>query len=318
MSCPNDVSRGGLYLYDFSDNSFERVFETECMGVYPFKRGYIVGSRSIYWKEELGPQIPHSLIYLDQDFRVRHEFPLSGFGIGDIHDVVYREGRLWVVDTWANRIVGFTTNDEIDALSTTSSIASLTAPELQWVDPVAKESDASHVNGLCFLGSRMLVSVFGRYATHRGYEARNQASGCLLEITGHLQPFGTNWPCAQPIVICQGLADPHSLVSYKGSFYFIESGAGRIIKDWHTVARIDEGYARGLLVQDNLVLVGISNSRHRTSSKKISECAKILVLDSTSWTVMKSVKIPASEVYTFLALPDGLPSIDENTSSSKA
>ncbi|MFZ1009091.1 MAG: DUF4915 domain-containing protein, partial [Candidatus Sulfotelmatobacter sp.] len=228
---------------------------------------YIVASQSSViknpgWVVPANGWIPHSLVCLDLALNLVSEGPVEPLGMGDLHDILVHEGKLWAVDTKSNRVVGFEVRRSASSASVQFGASRWLVPVVQWQDPAARDEDATHVNSICAHDGRLLVSVFGRYSTRRAYDARGLNDGCILDITDHLSPFGSSTTSAPPPRIRTGLADPHSLISHEADLYFTEARRGRVVKDFETLAEFTGTYVRGLLIENGTIFVGCSSSRH--------------------------------------------------------
>ena len=107
VSCTNDREGGGLYLCDTQQASIERRYNTQCMGLSKSGSFYVVASQSLGLEnfspssegQGIARHVPHSIVCLDEEFRVASEAPVSHLGMGDLHDVILVDDEVWVADT---------------------------------------------------------------------------------------------------------------------------------------------------------------------------------------------------------------------------
>lgn len=305
ITCTNDNSGGGLYLWSRSQRALSRKYSRISAGIAILRGMYVVASRSlhstlpwweVYGRVRVGPFFPHSLVCLDKWFNIISEAPVAQLGMGDLHDVVVTDDLLWVVDTVGNRVVGFEIVHPVSDSELPFGDSSSIRPVLAWRDPVAEQPDASHINSLCVHNERFLVSVFGRFSTYRGYELRGE-EGCILDITDRIAPYGSEHPNEAPEVLYSGIADPHSLCSHGGDLYYIESRRSRVMRNGETLVQFEAGYLRGLMVLGESLLIGRSSSRH--SFEEGRDGCEIYEVSLRTGDLRDMISVPSKEIYTF-------------------
>ena len=187
----------------------------------------------------------------------------------DLHDLLWNDGRVFVVCTQTNSLVEF--NAE-------------TFAELRnWRLP--GEPDSQHVNSICLHEGRILATRFGRFSAHRGYKGRTRGAGEVFDVeTGE--------------VVIGGLSQPHSLTSHEGRLWLCDSEAHvvRVYRNFNAEAEYAfEGYVRGLAFGDTHLYVGLSRSRNVEASAPAS--AAIVVVDRSDMRAVGQVGLPVNEVY---------------------
>lgn len=211
--------------------------------------------------------------------RVARDGALDAFAEGgtalDVHDLAWRDGETLVVATGLNAVVRYRDGRETG----------------RWT-PVAGEPDACHINSIAFHGGRWLASVFGRFAQHRGYKGNTAGAGEVID------------PASGDTVL-RGLSQPHSLVSAGAHLWLCDSEAGAVRcfdAAFAEVATIELGrYVRGLLVLDDMLVVGVSRSRNAEVGSA-DDCARLLFLDHQGREVAPPLPLPANEIYDILPL----------------
>lgn len=209
---------------------------------------------------------------------------LRGFAPGgtalDVHDIVWHEGEAWLVATGPNAVLRHDAEGR----------------EIGRFTPVPGEPDACHLNSLVHHGGRWLASIFGRFTRHRGYKGATAGAGEVVDIeTGE--------------TVLRGLSQPHSLVSAADRLWLCDSEAGVVRcydRDFHEVAtlRLDR-YVRGLLVLDDVLVVGTSRSRNVDPERLPDDGAHLLFLDHAGHEVAPPLLLPVNEVYDIIAVDAG-------------
>lgn len=188
----------------------------------------------------------------------------------DLHDLLWTQDGLYVVCTKINAVV------LLDA---------------QWKEvrrwTVAGEPDSVHLNSVALVDGRPVASIFGRFATYRGYKEGTRSAGCVIDLE-------------TDETLVQGLSQPHSLRVVDKQLWLCDSEAHRlcIYEDGKLAMERDcGGYARGLLVDDDVVYVGLSASRHGGGGQSSAE---VLVLERGSLRELDRIVLDAPEIYDIL------------------
>ena len=208
---------------------------------------------------------------------------LQGFAPGDtafdVHDVAWSAEGALVVATGENAVVRYGADWREAG---------------RWT-PAPGEPDACHLNSITFHGGRWLASMFGRFSSHREYKGRTAGAGEVVDL-------------ASGDTVVRGLSQPHTLVSAAGRLWLCDSEAGAIRcydEGFTEVATIRlDCYVRGLLVLDDLLVVGSSRSRNAEVGTTAGG-ARLLFLDHEGREVAAPVSLPVNEVYDILALAPG-------------
>ena len=194
----------------------------------------------------------------------------------DLHDLHWIDGALHVVCTMTNSVV---------------RLGPDLAEEHRWQLP--GEPDSVHVNSLVLHEGRLLASIFGWFDAHRGYKGRTRGAGRVIDLETRDD-------------VVTGLSQPHSLRSHGGRLWVCDSEAGvlRAYEDGReVVARELGGYARGLLLDDGFVRVGLSRGRYDSSAGAFPTGA-VLVLEAGTLREVERFAIDAPEVYDILGLEE--------------
>ena len=187
----------------------------------------------------------------------------------DLHDVLWHDGRLYVVATQTNTVL------ELDAQ---------TYAELRrWTLP--GEPDSQHLNSVCIHGGRTLASRFGRFDVHRGYKGATRGAGEVVDLeTGE--------------IVIAGLSQPHTLRSFDGLLWLCDSEAHavRAYRDFEVAVDVGfDGYTRGLAFGPGHVYVGLSRSRNDPADGV--DTARIAMLERGSWREAARIVLPTNEIY---------------------
>jgi uncharacterized protein (TIGR03032 family) len=166
---------------------------------------------------------------------------------GDMHghEMEWAGRELWVVNT---------------LFSCLCTIAGSHSFVPQWkprfITALAAE-DRCHLNGLALENGRpRFATCLAETDTPQGWRADKSARGCVIDV-----------PSGQPVL--RELSFPHSPRMHDGRLWFLESGAGRLVRvdpdgRMETVAELP-GYARGLCFHGAYAFVGLSKIRESSS-----------------------------------------------------
>lgn len=200
----------------------------------------------------------------------------------DLHDALWHDGALYLVATQTNTVSAF----------------DLELKETQrWV--FEGEADSQHLNSICVHDGRLLASRFGDFRQHRGYKGRTRGTGQVIDVRSGQ-------------VVIEGLSQPHSLRSHAGLLWLCDSETHRVLafRDGAQVQELQlDGYARGLLVSGDRMLVGLSRSRNVDSAGVGNAC--VVELAGAAWRETARVQLPAAEVYELAPCPAQLPDLSQ-------
>lgn len=208
---------------------------------------------------------------------------LSAFATGgtalDVHDLAWDGVETLVVATGENAVLRFG-RDGTEAG--------------RWT-PVPGDPDSCHINSLVRHQGRWLASMFGRFTRHRDYKGRTAGAGEVVDVeTGE--------------TVVHGLSQPHSLVSADGRLWLCDSEAGTVRcfdGQLQPSAVVDiGGYARGLLVREGLLVVGVSRSRNAEVGARAGG-ARLRFLDHAGHDVAPEVMLPVNEIYDIVEVEAG-------------
>lgn len=187
----------------------------------------------------------------------------------DLHDVLWHDGRLYVVATQINTVF------ELDA-DTYAELRRWTLPG---------EPDSQHLNSICIHAGQILASRFGRFTGHRGYTGSTRGAGEVIDLeTGE--------------IVVSGLSQPHSLRSFDGLLWVCDSEAHalRAYRDFKLEVEVPlDGYARGLAFGPAHAYVGLSRSRNDSAHGVGKAC--IVALERSNWRSVARVVLPTDEIY---------------------
>ncbi|MGX7681467.1 DUF4915 domain-containing protein [Jatrophihabitans sp. DSM 45814] len=181
--------------------------------------------------------------------------------------------------------------DEIIVVSThTDSVLWLdeTGREIRRWSPAALggRGDNWHLNGLCRMGERVLVSCFGRFDRHRGWSAPGARDGAGIVFD----------PVTSEVVL-SGLSAPHDPV-WLGDGWLVCNSMTRELWSLDPAgdvrAQVDlGGWTRGIEVDDEFIYVGVGV--HRDTDPAVR--ARIAVLDRHTLMELNAFELPGREVF---------------------
>lgn len=155
--------------------------------------------------------------------------------------------------------------------------------------------DAWHLNNVLVHEGRVLASAFGRFATHRGWNAPGARSraGIVFDVESGAD-------------VITGLTCPHDPLFLDGRWLVCDSGTAalwRIGPDGRPDRQVDlGGWTRGLTYDDAHVYAGVSANRlsDRTGT------AEIVVLDRATLVERGRLALPCREVFALVWVPPAL------------
>lgn len=192
--------------------------------------------------------------------------------LADAHGIAWSgDGRLYAASTALNRVLIL---DEAGMVRDT------------WVAP--GEGDAWHLNCLSAHGDGVVVSAFGEFTEHMGWQAAVRAR----ERTGIVVDLATR------TVLLRGLCAPHDPVRLSdGTWLVNDSGAGETLHltgAGAVLRRAELGaWTRGLAIDERYAYVGLSTRRHTDSG----ETAAIAVLRRDDLAEVTRWPVDSAEVF---------------------
>lgn len=196
----------------------------------------------------------------------------SQLGLDDVHDVLVRGDRVYVVSTGTNEVVEFDLNFRERSRRRFSE-----AP------------DSWHLNCLGVSPEgRFYFSAFGCFGTTRGYKGVDSGTGFIRDLRNDE-------------VLIGGLTQPHNLLfEDSGQYLFADSGSKSICRaraGGAVMRRNVDGYPRGLAVHADVLYVGLSCSRNVVLGQSDIRSATLLALRRDTLDEIGRVALPANEIY---------------------
>ena len=199
----------------------------------------------------------------------------------DIHDLFYADDKIYVACTELNGVL------ELDENFRETN---------HWFFP--GEPDSVHLNCLCMYKGRLLASVFGNFATHRGYKGNTSGCGEVRDVLSGK-------------TLISGLSQPHTLRVVGDDIVLCNSESGEILiyRDNACIRRIQiGGYVRGLAIGSNYFYVGVSLSRNINLDAVFDGgTAEVVVVEISSGTIKDRIPVPTREIYDIHVLDADLP-----------
>jgi uncharacterized protein (TIGR03032 family) len=216
----------------------------QAMGLTRTPTGIAVGTSNAIWSlpasREIAPLVrpegEHDIAFLARSSHLTG--PLM------VHDLVFGDNRLWVVNTLFN------------CLATIEGNWSFVP---QWKPPFISQlavGDRCHLNGLAFQEDGQTpayVTTLGETDTEQGWRENKAAGGCLVEVSSGK-------------VLLRGLSMPHSPRLYRGNLYLLNSGYGHLNRYVPGAERPEvlaalPGFTRGLDFWADHAFIGLSRIR---------------------------------------------------------
>lgn len=163
----------------------------------------------------------------------------------DGHSIVLKDNNLYVVSTG---------NDSVIKYNYDQKNLKFDKPEILWKPNDSEgRNDTHHLNSLYSNKDKLFISGFGLKKGERWSSAKN---GYIFEIVGQRKEI-------------VNIFHPHSVFVYENEIYYTESSTRSIKRNNKTLIKLDQGYTRGLHVEMNLVIIGLSSGRKNSKSTGI-------------------------------------------------
>jgi Domain of unknown function (DUF4915) len=186
-------------------------------------------------------------------------------GLRDVHELAWDRELLACVSTLANEVLWVDGHGRVVR---------------RWAAPGA--GDCWHLSGITSAGASVLVTVFGRFGSHREWaEADRAGAGFVVEL-----PSGR--------VVARGFSSPHSPRLVDGRLAVCDSGRGELVAGSRRVQL--GGWTRGLAVTDTELVVGVS-ARRGTAGQ-----AHLAMLRRSDLGISRRVRLPVREVFDVVEL----------------
>ncbi len=276
---------------------FERTFE-RCMGLCASADSRTLWMSSLYQLWRFENALPDGAATPDGHDRLF--VPQCAWTTGDVdaHDIA--------LDADARPIFVNTLFSCLAAPGETHSFRVVWKPP--FISKLAAE-DRCHLNGLAMEdGAPRFVTAVSASDLHEGWREHRRAGGIVVDV-------------ASGEIVARGLSMPHSPRVVGGRLFVLNSGAGEFGEVDVASGKFETicfcpGYARGLAVQGNFAVIGLSTCReNRTFSglplddalaqKNATPRCGLLVVDLRSGDVVHSLTIEGvvRELYDVAALP---------------
>jgi acetolactate synthase-1/2/3 large subunit len=187
----------------------------------------------------------------------------------DAHDVLWHDDAYAIASTMTNSILWVSPGGAV---------------QRRWVAP--GDRDAWHLNSLVLADGELYASAFGRFATHRGWNAPGASAGA--GIVFHVES-GRD--------VVTGLDCPHDPRPLDGGWLVCDSKPGELVLAEGAARRrlALGGWTRGLAVSDEHLYVGVSPQR--SAGQAPQPTAWVAVVDRASFTLVDRIALPVEEVF---------------------
>lgn len=198
-------------------------------------------------------------------------------GLGNMHDALYIEDALLVVNTAGNAV---------EALREDGSVTTW------WQGP--PRFDAWHVNCLFSDGGSVVATAFGRGVRSSAWRDANGTDGVIIRLP-------------EETVLVSGLDKPHDPRRIDGLWVVCQSGKSQLL-GFDDAGRLQKscelgGFTRGLTYDANHLFVGESRMRQNLGGERWS---RVNVLERESWKVVDAFEVPVPEIYAIVRVPRAL------------
>ncbi|MBM5570016.1 MULTISPECIES: DUF4915 domain-containing protein [Deefgea] len=211
---------------------------------------------------------------------------LSLEGVGDVHDVLFRDDYLYAVSTTDNSVTKYGRSGEVVE---------------KW--QISGEPDSSHINCLGVFRDEVYFSAFGDFYCKREYKGNTKSAGYIQNLLSG-ERFIT------------GLSQPHSIAECNGRLLVANSEMKELQEyDQYGVlirSQTFQAYTRGICIDKDIIYLGLSCSRN--IEENLLSSATLIALDKDSWSELGRICLPAKEIYDIKTLENNefLPSVLAN------
>lgn len=261
--------RGGG-LFSFEDGCISRIDRLTTMGLWA-SDGRLA---RLLKSPDAADSMTEVIIYDERGARHYHRLD----GLGDPHDIAWTGNAYAVVSSIQNRISWITAGGEI--------VRTWEAPG---------EADSWHINCLFQREGELYVSVFGRFATHRGWaEEKHGNSGFLYRLSDACEVVG-------------GLSQPHTPRFVDGKWIVCNSAKHELLQVDEATGTVERrlklnGYTRGIAILDDVFVVGESAGRYAPERTNAAIC----FIDRRTWEVIDRQPVDGEEVYDIVPVDETL------------
>lgn len=261
----------GLYLLDTESKKYIDVITgRDFMGVVSVGDTFWIAERS------------KGLCVLDKNLNIIHEYPLE---CKNLHDIVYLNKRIYVVDSYKDRIILVDPRDGVH-------IGTLYPFEQSNLD------DNHHFNSLRYNNDGSFYLSMFSYCGFDKYEkqiTKNVADGCIVKInidTGKVEG-----------IIVSGLHHPHSIQFIEDKVMYAESRGYKVCENtstnpWSEIycEKDRSRYLRGICNVGNNLYIGESAYREDQKFGELDKNASVLVVNKLDGYI-DSIELPTKQIY---------------------
>ena len=252
---------GGIYKFSPSKNKLRRVFKGSVRGIVKVKNNYVCADED------------EGVLILDKKFKIVRKKKLNY--ISNPHSIDHDK---------KNNVIYL-------AITALDCVYKISYPSLKILKkiPIFKESsyDKHHINGLKYHNNNLFLSVFSKKGIFR------------KDIWNDGSIIKYNLKTNKKKIIEKNLFQPHSVQIDGKSIHACNSMKFEILINLKKKIQFN-GYSRGLLVEKDYIMVGLSKvrrlNRFKFLKKFISQDAGIIFLDRKRNTSNFFIT-PTSEIY---------------------
>lgn len=195
----------------------------------------------------------------------------------DLHTLYLRGDCLYAVSTGHNEVVIVHIPSRLEIF--------------RWKFPGS--GDAWHISSLGFWEDKPVVTVFGRFQTHREFKGQTHERGYIINLLSGA-------------LLRQNLSEPHSVFGNNDICGFCNSKESTLWTSTQSILHTGKtfrGYTRGVAVGRNYIYLGLSMLRHpdqKLPPRQNCPMGTILVLDKVTLKEKYTIPLPFSEVFEIL------------------
>lgn len=270
ITCCNQ--EGGLYVTDFKNGiySIKKVLNLDCRGIAKYKDYFVLVSRDM-------------IFILNKTLDIIETKKLAE--MLDLHGVAIYNDQAFIVETKTNSIGIYDLKKNMERVDEIKF-----SPE---------NDDVCHINDICIQDDKAYISMFS-YNTRNSFPSKilkdSYTKGVILEYSLLYRKI---------ISIRQkNLFQPHSVKIYNGELYYCTSAKFLVQKNEENIFK-GQGYLRGLDINNEIIFVGQSESRHVDMLLKehfniLFDCG--IYIHNISTKLSSFIHVPSKEIYQILII----------------
>ena len=255
---------GGIYKYFSKDNKLKKVFSGSVRGIIKINKTYVCVDEN------------EGLLKLSYKFKIVKKLKIEK--LSNPHGVTYdsRNKKIYLL---------LTSNDAIAKIS----LSKFAIEKIYNFKKNNEKIDLHHLNSITYFKKHLYLTMF---STKGNWRKNIWTNGALVKVKSLEQKRFK--------IVKSGLEQPHSAIYFNKDFYFCNSKTFQVMSLKKKFVLNFNGYTRGLLIDKDFFIVGISKTRRFHNFNKKLE---YMSLDSGFHIINKKfktqnfIKLPTIDIF---------------------